>query len=306
MSDQGPKTILLVEDEALIALAEKRQLEREGYRVLWAASGRAAIELIRDAGRGADLILMDIDLGSGMDGTLAAEEILKDHEIPVIFISSHIEKDIVERTEKITSYGYVVKNSSPTVLSTSIKMAFRLFGARREAKSRTQDLAQVLGGISDAFFTMDEDLVVTYFNPAAERMLQRPAGEVVGKYLFDTFPEARGTVSDEKYHEAVRERQFLAFETWFEPYRNWYDVRVYPMPGGIAVYFQITTERKLLEKRLAESELRFRELFDKIDTGGGHLPGRRCWSRFRVRRFQQERRGTGRSEQAGASRPTPA
>ena len=74
---------------------------------------------------------MDIDLGKGIDGTQAAETIQKDFDIPIVFLSSHMEPEIVEKTEKITSYGYVVKNSSITVLDASIKMAFKLFYANK-------------------------------------------------------------------------------------------------------------------------------------------------------------------------------
>ena len=59
-----------------------------------------------------DLILMDIDLGKGMDGTEAAQIILHNREIPIVFLSNHTEKEIVNKTEKITSYGYVVKNAA--------------------------------------------------------------------------------------------------------------------------------------------------------------------------------------------------
>ena len=59
---------------------------------------------------------MDVDLGAGMDGSQTAREILKRYDIPIVFLSSHIEKDIVEKTEKITSYRYVVKNTGLKVL----------------------------------------------------------------------------------------------------------------------------------------------------------------------------------------------
>lgn len=138
MLQPGTRSLLLVEDEAIIALSEKRMLEGYGYRVSLAASGEAAVEIYRQ-GRTFDLILMDIDLGSGMDGTEAAALILAGHTVPVLFLSSHTEPEVVEKTEKITSYGYVVKNSSGTVLDASIKMAFKLFDANREAvEARTR------------------------------------------------------------------------------------------------------------------------------------------------------------------------
>ncbi len=133
----SPQTILLVEDEAIIALAESRILARAGYSVRVAASGEAAVELVH--GRAPiDLVLMDIDLGRGMDGTEAARQILGLRDLPLVFLSSHTEPAVVERTEGITSYGYIVKNSGETVLLASIKMAFRLFSARAELRDREE------------------------------------------------------------------------------------------------------------------------------------------------------------------------
>ncbi|WP_167883519.1 PAS domain S-box protein [Leptospira ognonensis] len=133
------KTILYVEDEALIAMLTKRQLQQEGYEVIHVFSGEEAIETMQK-GPAIDLILMDIDLGTGMDGTVAAEQILADSDIPLLFLSSHTEKEVVEKTESITNYGYVVKASSFTVLDASIKMAFKLFAAKADIQSQRMEI----------------------------------------------------------------------------------------------------------------------------------------------------------------------
>ena len=70
------KTILLVEDEALIAMDEARMLEGYGYAVIIAYSGEEAVAAAK-SNPAIDLILMDIDLGPGMDGTGAAEEYIE-------------------------------------------------------------------------------------------------------------------------------------------------------------------------------------------------------------------------------------
>ncbi len=132
---EKPISVLLVEDEAIIALAEKQILERNGYSVLIAPSGEKAIEAVtrrRDFG----LILMDINLGEGMDGTEAAGAILRAIDAPLVFLSSHTEREVVEKTEDITSFGYIVKNSGETVLIASIKMALKLFEAQRSIKAQ--------------------------------------------------------------------------------------------------------------------------------------------------------------------------
>ena len=88
------KKILLVEDEAIIALSEAQMLKEHGYAVVTTGSGERAIE--------------------------AAETILRRRDLPVVFLSSHTEPEVVEKTEGITSYGYIVKNSGETVLLASI------------------------------------------------------------------------------------------------------------------------------------------------------------------------------------------
>ena len=140
MSDQGQKSILLVEDEILIAMSEKMELERKGYIIHHVTTGEKALEVFSEKIFPVDLVLMDIDLGTGIDGTQAAKEILNDSNVPIVFLSSHTEPEVVNKTEKITSYGYVVKNSGITVLDASIKMAFKLFDAYQEKKFHEQIL----------------------------------------------------------------------------------------------------------------------------------------------------------------------
>jgi PAS domain S-box-containing protein len=129
MNGNVTKTILLVEDEAIVAMAEAETLEEYGYKVIAVFTGEQAVATVETTPE-IDLILMDINLGSGMDGTQAAEIILKQHDIPLIFLSSHTDREVVEKTKKITSYGYILKHSGPIVLIASIEMAFRLFEAR--------------------------------------------------------------------------------------------------------------------------------------------------------------------------------
>src|SRR5512133_3453395 len=129
------KTILLVEDQPIIALAESKGLQRLGYEAQTAMHGEAAIEIIQDTKRDIDLILMDIDLGPGMDGTEAARHILALRNLPIVFLTSHSERTTVDRVRGITRYGYVIKNSGDFVLQSSIEMAFDLFRAHEDLRS---------------------------------------------------------------------------------------------------------------------------------------------------------------------------
>lgn len=133
------KFLLLVEDEILIAMSTMDSLERYGYDIKLSSNGESAVSTIEENPE-IQLILMDIDLGKGIDGTVAAQKILEFKDIPIVFLSSHTEPEIVEKTEKITSYGYIEKNSSITVLDASIKMAFKLFEEKQQRKSYEESI----------------------------------------------------------------------------------------------------------------------------------------------------------------------
>ncbi len=192
MAGNDKKTILLVEDEIINAMLVKDSLEKYGYTVIHAITGEQTIEIFRNNNE-IDLILMDIDLGKGLDGTEAADIILKEHDIPVVFLSSHTEPEVVEKTEKITSYGYVVKNSSITVLDASIKMAFKLFEAKiKEQKKDTalnesQKTAQWLLDIAaEIILSLDADGTITLMNKSGHQLLGYSSPELIGKNWIET------------------------------------------------------------------------------------------------------------------------
>ena len=141
MNGKDQKTILLVEDEAITAMSEKMDLEKYGYDVITVLTGEEAVAMVEKT-PAIDLVLMDVNLGDGMDGTEAAALILRQRDLPVVFLSSHREPEIVAKTEKITSYGYVVKDSSITVLDASIKMAFKLFAAKMREEEKEKALRE--------------------------------------------------------------------------------------------------------------------------------------------------------------------
>ncbi len=132
MTVECGKTIMLVEDDILTAMTEKMTLEKHGYYVIIAKSGEKAVEIIRMYLR-IDLVLMTVDLFDGIDGIQAAEIILNERTLPIIFLSNHFDSDVSERTKNIISYGYVLKNSSFMVLDASIQMALRLFDSQQES-----------------------------------------------------------------------------------------------------------------------------------------------------------------------------
>lgn len=162
-------TLLLVEDEAIIALTEQRILERHGYVVAVAHSGEAAVARVRD-NPDVDLILMDIDLGPGIDGTEASRRILELRNLPIVFLTSHTEPDYVDRVKQITGYGYVVKSSGEFVLLESIDMALKLWRTHQQSQQEKERYRLITENMSETVLTVDRDFRVTYVSPSIERL----------------------------------------------------------------------------------------------------------------------------------------
>lgn len=134
------KTILLVEDGNAAAALQKSWLQEAGYNVVHVLTGEEAIDMINISHDPIDLILMDILLGEGIDGVEASRHILKYHDIPIVFLSAYSDAEILKRTEVISSYGFVLKSTSNTLLLNAIHIAFRLYEAQRELRQREQAL----------------------------------------------------------------------------------------------------------------------------------------------------------------------
>jgi len=136
------KTILLVEDEAVTSLFISNLLKLWGYDVIKASSGDSAVDAAAKEQGLIDLILMDIDLGEGIHGPEAAQQILSSCDVPIVFHTSHDEREMVEKVRGITRYGYVIKNSGSFVLQSSIEMALELFYSHKQLVKTTKSLIE--------------------------------------------------------------------------------------------------------------------------------------------------------------------
>ncbi|HPJ35991.1 MAG TPA: PAS domain S-box protein [Spirochaetota bacterium] len=137
--DNRNKKILLIEDENITATKNLALLKKHGYSVVRATSGEKAVEIF-NLNSDIDLILADIELGEGIDGTEAVKRILEKRTIPVVFISGYSSHEVIEKTEGITSYGFIFKNGGDAILLTSVKIAIRLFEAEKNICKQKEEL----------------------------------------------------------------------------------------------------------------------------------------------------------------------
>ncbi len=117
--------------------------------------------------------------------------------------------------------------------------------------SSSQKYEEILEGISGGFFALDANYLFTYWNRAAEEGTGLKRGEVLGKNVFEIFPNARDAELGEKYRLAMEKKLYQSFETSYrdERFEAWYDIRIYPTDSGISVFFQDITEQKRQQRQ---------------------------------------------------------
>jgi PAS domain S-box-containing protein len=120
----------------------------------------------------------------------------------------------------------------------------RLLALEQGARERATD---ILESISDAFFAVDQEWRFTYVNEKAEELWGRERQELVGKVIWEEFPETQ----DSEYYRQIRRAMEEGVTTEFERISPvlgvWVAGRAYPSREGLSVYFQDVTERKRAE-----------------------------------------------------------
>jgi PAS domain S-box-containing protein len=129
--------------------------------------------------------------------------------------------------------------------------------AKRALEQAPQTVAEVLESISDAFVALDKQWRFTYLNRAAERLVLRTREDLLGKSVWEEFPEAVGSTFEREYRRAAAQGIMVEFEEYFPPLTAWFSVRAYPSASGLAIYFQNVNERRQRDEELHRATDRF-------------------------------------------------
>ena len=167
---EKPK-ILVVEDEAIVALDIEQQLRRMGYLPVGHCSrGETAIDMARALRP--DLVLMDIQLGGSMDGITAAQAIRATRAIPIVFLTAFEADDMLARAKLTEPFGYILKPFSTRELHTVIEMA--LYRSAIEAQLRKSELQfrTIFEAEPECVQVLDRRGVLTQINAAGLKIFE--------------------------------------------------------------------------------------------------------------------------------------
>ncbi|MFC5547492.1 ATP-binding protein [Massilia aerilata] len=132
-------------------------------------------------------------------------------------------------------------------------MSDELSQAREALRRANERMENMLESLTDGFCAVDKEWRITYINGRALEMLspvQKARSELIGRDLWDTFPELRGSALETIYRNAMERHASAIHEFFYPALRHWFEVRALPSAEGLTLYFQDIDRRKADQQAL--------------------------------------------------------
>lgn len=204
------KKILVVEDESIVAEDLRDSLINLGYAVpSVVSSGEKAIRTAMDISP--DLVLMDIVLQGEMDGIEAAKQIRLNYDIPIVYLTSYSDEQILERAKITEPYGYIIKPFKERELNINIEIALYKHKMEKKLKKSEQWLYSTLKSLGEAVITTDKNGNIKTMNPFAEALTGWKRENALGKpvsTVLNIISEKPGQKVENPVTKAIREGIF--------------------------------------------------------------------------------------------------
>lgn len=287
------KKIMIVEDEAIVALQIKDDLEVMGYTVAGIyASGEEALSAIALAAP--ELILLDIRLQGAMDGIETAACIARNFDIPVIFLTAHSEEAIVERATATRPYGYLLKPVNSQELQIAIQVALykhqvdlektqiakELLVLAQELKRSEKNLRDITSNLGVGVYVMGSDGKITFMNPMAEELWGWPmeALNEHGAHNLVHYLRADGTalsLDECRMHRVINQKTTYVSsdEVFVRRDGTVFPVSVIttPLLQGGKIASSVTAFRDITKDRIVEEELHRAQKLESVGILAGGI-----------------------------------
>ena len=218
--------------------------EREGATTM--AQLRASLERVVATKQPDTMAVLRYDLDKP-DGNGLEHRLWKPVNLPVLSASGEVEA-VIHHVEDITEM--------------MLRAAEHPGRRPDEAALRAAD---ILEHMTDGFFLIDRAWQFTELNAEAQRILDVVPGQVIGRTLWEVYPDLHGTVFERSYGQAMNERQSATFTAFYDSHQRWYQVTARPALSGIAVFFRDVTEQRQASDehdRLVDGAERERRMFE--------------------------------------------
>ena len=152
----------------------------------------------------------------------------------------------------VHAIGEAVRDQSGKIKSMhgAFQDVTELVEAREESQRLSNQLVETLDRIHDAFVTFDGEARFTFVNRKAMMVFQRNDVELIGKVLWEVFPELLGSTFERQYRLAVDQQRTVSFTEYFAPIRRWFAANISPSANGVVVHFRDVTDARVQTQQL--------------------------------------------------------
>jgi len=249
-------SILIVEDEALIAANLVQTLSSLGYTVQKpVATGEDAIRSVKT--RKPDLVLMDIELIGTMDGIETAEKIHAIADIPLVYLTAYTDDTRLAKARLTEPYGYIVKPAHNRELRATIEMALYKHALDRKLKESEERYRILADAAHDVIYTLSPQGIVKYINSGGFALLGIPPKKIVGSSLENLFTPDIAQELRENLDKVISTKMPVRYDLKFrhenQEQVTWFDAQLVPQfsPDG-SVLQVIGISRGITDRKEAE------------------------------------------------------
>ena len=178
-----------------------------------------------------------------MVAAMATSSVDRRTEAEVRRLNQDLEQRVAERTLQLEALNHALRKE--------IAERKRAEEALRQTQTRTES---VLESVADIHILFDRGWHYLYVNRAAVRAIGSPREQILGRTLWELFPDIIGTELDRQYRRAMGERFPVVFDFYYPTLNTWWENRFYPAPEGLSVFATNITDRKSAERVLQETQ----------------------------------------------------
>lgn len=131
-----------------------------------------------------------------------------------------------------------------------------------ELRRSKEQYRSMIDRISDGFIVLDRYWKYVYVNSQIEKMVHKPASDLIGRNIWEVFPDAIGSNTYKTFLKAMEDQVYVRSVDYYPPLDLWQENHIYPSPDGLAVFILDISQRKLDERKLEQSEEKYRILFE--------------------------------------------
>jgi len=273
--------ILIVEDDIITAKDIKRIVHNLGYSVTSiVTTGKEALAKAEEDDP--DLVLMDIVLHDKLSGIETARRIRRRFDIPVVYITAHCDKKIVDKVKKTDPSGYLIKPVDEKSLHITIEIALYKHAIGKKLKEKMQQTLresedryqQIVKNINQGIVMQDEKGIITYVNEKFLEMMGYTQAEIIGHSITDLLGEGLLKKDKEKKSSEEKDRSKSFEFAWKRKDGRRVFTILSPKPiydekghfkGSVAVLTDIT-ERRKVERELHQSREELRSLSQHLQS----------------------------------------